>query len=157
MSTSPNKLYCPDPVRRCWGPRCRPRQILSPRQRRYHSRRCRLDAKNSRRYSSAEARAANVAAVRRHRDRLKVIDPLRRYFCDAAGEIIRVYAQAGRTLRRGEVMNVFRAVERKVGSPNLIRKKVRDLVQIAHRDALRYQLKSKLPAREFLRERSGRG
>jgi len=137
MSTSATEPGCAEPIRLCWGPRCRPRQVLSRRQRRYCSVRCRWDAKNDRRYASAEARAANVRAVQRCRARQRIADPCGRYLTDAATAIVRAYAAAGRRLPRSSVLAVLREVERELQEPDLIRQKVRELVQKARRDMQR--------------------
>lgn len=124
-----------DSRRLCSGPKCSPRQPLSPRQRLYHSKRCRQDARNSRRNESPHARAENAAAVQRHRERIRLSDPLRRYLSDATREIVRAYAQAGSSISRASAMRIVRIVEREVIEPALVRKRIRALVRRARKDA----------------------
>ncbi len=117
--------------RSCLGPKCLAREPLLPRQRRYHCKRCRLDAKNARRYASADARVSNAAAVQRHRERLRSTDPLRRYLSDATRELVRIYSRAGKPLPRTAAMRILRIVEREVIEPGLVRQRVRALVRRA--------------------------
>jgi hypothetical protein len=122
-----------EPPRLCRGPKCSPRKTLSNGQRRYHCKQCRLDARNARRDTSASGRAKNAAAVRCHRERMRSIDPLRRYFSDAARQIVRAYASAGRRLRRDTVMNILRTAEEEQSDLASVRRIVRALVRQARR------------------------
>src|SRR5262249_35980895 len=103
--------------------------LLRSYQRRYHSSRCRLDARNARKDRSPEGRAKNAEAVREHRERVRETDPLRRYLCDASRQIVRAYRNAGIPISRGEAMRVLRIIERELTAPQLVRQRVRALIR----------------------------
>lgn len=132
MTVPPDESH-PKPIRYCWGPQCNPRQALLPRQRRFCSRRCRLDSKNAKRNASPDARREAALAVQRHRIRTKLVDPFRRYFIDAAREVVHAYGYLRNEKLRLEALQVFRQVEREIPDPKRVRRIVRALVHDARK------------------------